>query len=527
MTGSDQQVADLARGPSDARAAPARLGAAAIVGWMIAALTVVRLITAALVGLDMDGTYSAIMGRTWSLSYFDHPPVHYWMIYLSTHLFGSEAPWVVRLPFILLFAGSSWLMFRVVAIAHSLRAGLWAAVALNLCGAFTLSYSWFVVPDGPLLFFLLLAAYPLSLLAFGEPERHPRLYWLGTGAAGGAAILSKYIGVFFFAGAFLFLLTTPRLRRQLLTPGPWLGLVAALLVFSPVLIWNAQHQWVSFVFQGVRALPLNGGWNHFTGSIVGQLGYLVPWFGLWMAFVLVKSALRGPADQPRWFFVCLATGPIVVFTTLNLLQQGSPHWTMPGWLFVLALLGIEVAEMTVAARAWMTRLAVLAGLCVALGFAGLVVQVRTGALTEMAGQYVEIGKLSRREPSTDLLDWTPVRTEMERRGLTKDVAFVAGIFTLPTTKIGYAFGPSYPLLCLCYKTDMHHFSFEQNEQAFAGKNGFVVVYASEEAAISHGMAENFERFEPPVRVTVNRGATPALQFSVFKGIGFKPFRHLD
>lgn len=498
---------------------------AAIVLWIIAGGTLVRLFVATLVGLDMDGTYSAVMARTPSLSYFDHAPIHYWLIWLSTHLFGSEAPWVVRLPFILLFAGSNWLMFKLGERVHGAAAGLWAVLALNLCGVFTFAFSWFVVPDGPLVFFLLLATLLFSRIVFdgslsvGEALPH----WIAAGAAGGAAMLSKYTGVFFFAGAGLFLLTDPRLRRQLLSVNPWLGSLVGFVVFSPVLIWNAQHHWISFLFQGERAtLDRTGGLYHVWASVLGQLGYLAPWFGIWMAYVLVKSAWRGPADRRRWFFVCLAIGPIIVFTLLNALQQGIPHWTMPGWLMVVPLLGIEVTEMSMRMRRRLAQLAIAGLAIVAVGFAALAVQVRTGVLSRAILAVVPIPKLARHDPFADLIDWTPIRTELERRGVLPSTDFVGGLFGIATTKVGYGFGPSYRLLCLCHPRELHHHRFVQDEQAMAGANGVIVVHADEEPIVASYIRDHFERTEPPLHITIERGGVPVLNFSAFRGFGFRP-----
>ena len=92
-----------------------------------------------------DRPGSASTNPTWSatratlaLGYFDHPPLHVWMAWAAVRLFGSEAPIVVRLPFILLFAGSTWLMYDLTARLFGERAGVWAA-ALDLAPMFTLA----------------------------------------------------------------------------------------------------------------------------------------------------------------------------------------------------------------------------------------------------------------------------------------------------------------------------------------------------------------------------------------------------
>ena len=60
-------------------------------------------------------------GRTLSLGYFDHPPPSWWLAETTAHLAGTEAPCVVRLPFIALFALTTWLMARLGAAMDGVR----------------------------------------------------------------------------------------------------------------------------------------------------------------------------------------------------------------------------------------------------------------------------------------------------------------------------------------------------------------------------------------------------------------------
>jgi hypothetical protein len=78
-------------------------------------------------------------------------------------------------------------------------------------------------------------------------------WWLAVGAAIGAALLSKYTALFFGAAILIWLLWVPELRRWLASPWPYLGGIVAFALFSPVLLWNADHQWMSFVKQFGRA----------------------------------------------------------------------------------------------------------------------------------------------------------------------------------------------------------------------------------------------------------------------------------
>src|SRR6204780_985336 len=103
---------------------------------LIAATTLIRLAFAATTGLGVDESYMVTAGRVLSLGYFDHPPASWWLSWAAAHLLGTEAPWAVRLPFILLFAISQILVWRITRLVADQRAGLWAVVALNLSPVF-------------------------------------------------------------------------------------------------------------------------------------------------------------------------------------------------------------------------------------------------------------------------------------------------------------------------------------------------------------------------------------------------------
>ena len=91
---------------------------------LILATLLARLLFAAALGLGIDESYMVAAGRKLQLSYFDHPPIAWWMAWAAAHLTGSESAVVVRLPFIALFAVTTFLMYRVTSASFSPAAGL-------------------------------------------------------------------------------------------------------------------------------------------------------------------------------------------------------------------------------------------------------------------------------------------------------------------------------------------------------------------------------------------------------------------
>jgi 4-amino-4-deoxy-L-arabinose transferase-like glycosyltransferase len=487
----------------------------------IVAAAAVRLFFAAGVGLEQDGAHSAEMARHFAWGYFDHPPLHYWLAGLGEQL--SYAPLAIRLPFILLGAGSTWLLFRLTSLAFGERAGLWAVLGFSVCFNFTVLTPVFVAPDGPLVFFLLLAALIVARIVLPErPPPRPNLLWAAAGLAAGAALLSKYSAVFFIGGVFLFLVTAAGQRKWLATPGPWLGLAVATIVFLPVISWNAQHEWASFAFQAARGMPsARGGIGYFFDNIGGQLGYLFPYFLPVLAIELVRAFGAGPSRTHTWLFACLAALPIVVFTSLNLFQRGLPHWSMPGWLFAFPLLGASTGQLgsrgIVAAR-W--TVGVSAAVIVAL--AGLVVvHVRTGILDEWAERWLPPRPNTGNGLLWSFVDWRDLRQALTERGyISGDDRFFASVEWPVYSRMDLAFGRDKPVLCVCgFPNELR---LPSDPAGFAGGTGLIVDLPVDFERNAGLIARAFDRREPLPPLQLIRDGMVELELRVERGFGFRP-----
>ena len=290
-----------------------------------------------------------------SLSYFDQPPLFFWIGAAGIKLFGVTN-FGLRFFSVLLFAGTTWLMFVITRKLFNACAGFWAATLLNLSALFTYAVACWYQPDAPLMFFWLLGTYFIvelmvsSAAANSEATRNSRrtwLLWLAVGVTLGFATLSKYHVLFLFAGVFLYIATNKKQRHWLRHPGPYVAVVIIILMALPILYWNYKNNWVSFVFQGSRAgagkqFELHPEW--FGRSILGQCVVLLPWIWfpivrqLYISFKLRKQLLAYS------FFFWMAILPIVFFTIVTLWSdlQYHFHWQAPGYLILFIPLGFAV-----------------------------------------------------------------------------------------------------------------------------------------------------------------------------------------
>jgi undecaprenyl-diphosphatase len=266
-------------------------------------ITAFRLFFAASLNLTPDETYYWFWSEHPALSYFDHPPMVSYLIKSSTWLFGNH-PGSVRLPALLMGVGSTLLVY---ALGHqvfkSKNAGLLSAAILNSLLIFSAGMV-IITPDTPQMFFWLLTLY----FACRAVHENKTAHWILTGASLGFGLLSKYTMVLFLPGFFLFLLLTPQVRHTLFSWKPWTALFLAFLIFTPVIVWNYQHEWISFLFQlhhgtDSRESP---GLRYLFEFLGGQAGIFSPlifagfFWALWKAFKIGRKKELYPFALLFW-----------------------------------------------------------------------------------------------------------------------------------------------------------------------------------------------------------------------------------
>lgn len=237
----------VAGDPASARPAPGLPPRALIVA--LVALTVVRLVVAAVAGLVDDEAYY----RLWSLDlrtgYLDHAPMVAWMIRAGRALVGDTSLGV-RLLGPLSTAVGTVLLWRAVALAEGRETATRAAVWFNamvLIGA----GSVLMTPDTPAVFFWGATLWALAELT---ASRDPR-WWLVVGATAGLGLFSKYSVLFLGVGLVAWLVSMRETRRWFAAWQLWAGGALALALFAPVVAWNAAHEWASFAKQFGRTVP--------------------------------------------------------------------------------------------------------------------------------------------------------------------------------------------------------------------------------------------------------------------------------
>ena len=474
--------------PRSAASGPRRLSAESATLWLIGLTAILRVAAAAGVGLGVGESYYFSSALHPSPGYFDQPPLANLLGTLMLRLTGQVSGLVLRAPFIALFTGTTWLMFLIGRKLFGAWAGFWAALLLNLAPVFSVSVGIFFQPEGPLMFFWLASLWCLvRLLVVEPPVAHPLRWWSAAGVLLGLAMLSKYSAVFLALGTLLFLLLHPARRRWLAHPGPYLAVAIALAVFSPVLVWNARHGWISFLWQGNRGVAFHGiHLDWLVHNLSGQAMELLPWIWLPLVVELFRAGRGEPSSaQARSLIACLAAPPIVLFTAVAAYSNvgNHYHWGTPGYLMLLLPLGATVDRGIRSGRA-LPRWLVAAGAVLSLAF---MVTVTTHAATGWAR--TGLGWISRwlaggNDFTIDVIDYTALEDRFRRLGLLdrrdllvfSDKWYVAG-------KVDYGLKGALPVLAL-NAFDPRAYAFFDSTARWLGKEAVMVTTTAELADVA-------------------------------------------
>src|SRR3954454_1388141 len=345
----------------------------------IVALVAVRLVAAAYTPITFDEAYYWMWSKALAGGYYDHPPMVAVVIRLGNMIAG-DTELGVRLVSILLALPMSWAVYQSATVLFGgKRVAATSAILLNITLMAAVG-TMIVTPDAPLL-----VASSFVLLSLAKVLETGRgAWWLAVGLATGAALLSKFTAMFFGPAILIWLVVVPKMRRWLISPWLYLGGLVALAMFAPVILWNAEHHWVSFIKQMGRA-RIEDFRPAFTAELIPtQIAFATPlvWIlgamGLYALFTprSGKMASRTLINSMFWTIA-------LYFTWHSLHARVEANWfapVYPAFAIAAAIAGHRTR--------WEARQRRVADFCLrwalpagVVMFALLIVQANTGALT--------------------------------------------------------------------------------------------------------------------------------------------------
>lgn len=295
---------------------------------------------------------------TWSRhldwSYYSKGPLIAWIIRGSCAVLGNTMLGV-RFPALLLGAGTSicvyWLTRKLfnsdrLALGSFLLCGI---VPMYIAGGTLMTI------DPPFFFCWALAT---CLAAKAVLDQH-RFVWVAVGVVVGIGFLAKYSMLLWLSSMLIFLCFDSGSRRWLKTIWPWLAIVIALLCATPVIIWNAQHDWVS-----LRHVATQTGTNQTGGLargnllefIASQIAIVNPALAAVMGGAMVYAMGHWSATDPHRrqmrYLLCIGLPFYLICLLDSLRTKVQGNWAAPAYFTLLILTAYFLSTRLTDIRRW-------------------------------------------------------------------------------------------------------------------------------------------------------------------------------
>lgn len=305
---------------------------------LLAFSAAIRAVLAASFALGNDEVYYWTYALYPSLSYFDHPPMVAWLIRFFTANLTLNQEFFVRLASIVAGTLNTLLIFSLGRKLKDELTGWYAALLYTASVYGFIITGTFILPDTPQTVFWLAAlrlmtdVLPDHLLTTGSRRK-----MLLTGILLGAGMLSKYSTAFLWLGMMIFILV--KNRRWLAAWQFYAANILILLLFAPVILWNADNSFISFSFHSQRIALSEHliNFNSFVTELGGEMLYSNPVNVILFILALI-AILRMPARRRNdgvrlllWSGLPL----ILVFWIVSLFRSTLPHWSGPGYMSLI------------------------------------------------------------------------------------------------------------------------------------------------------------------------------------------------
>ena len=384
-----------------------------------------RLVFAASVQMLPEETYYWSYAQHLDFGYLDHPPMVAWLIKAGTWIFGQRE-FGVRVGALGCGAITVLYVFKLTRNLFGAPAAL-ASVALTATLPFFFLSGLLLTPDAPLTACWAAALYYFERALIAADSRA----WWRVGLALGLGLFSKYSIALLGLAALVFMLWDAPSRRWFRRPEPYVAALIAATIFSPVVIWNAQHEWASFAFQTSRRLAEPP--QFALHKLLGSMLVLITPTGL--IAILVTRRLGSERRQARLLSLALLI-PLGIFAAFSLRHEVKLDWTGPSWLAALPALACSALGLATINPPWRNGLrAAWPATCVTLAliYAGLLHYLVLGLPGVGYSKHIETtpvgwSDLSNRmlavaDQERDIQGSDPLIVGMDRYAIASEIAF--------------------------------------------------------------------------------------------------------
>lgn len=456
-----------------------------------------------------DEAYYWLWGQHLDWSYFDHPPLHAWLLRLVDIVVGWWPISVRLLPWLSLagMLGLFWVWGRRLVAATQMQLWFWRTAAIYLSSPLFFGMT-LVAYNDHLLVVLSLAALTafLAYVDRVEADQARAERWLYAAAVAlGLAVLTKYNGVFVGFGMAATFMLRPKLRARLRTPHPWLAALLAVAMQAPVIYWNVRSGFASFRYH------LDDRW----GAAVSQLNLLHPVNFLllslvvWSPFLLVPlvrmvaARSEGPAEtQAKTLALATLCISTVCLLVVAIMRDAYFYWN------IVAFVGLMPLLTGFMENRWLRWAHIAFGLVAAVL---IVVNFTVVPLGSLLTGRIEGG-------SAINYGWTDVVDHVKAAEAAAPTDMVAATRYSTTSQLGFALG-----ITDAVKLSPEHSEYDywQAGLPLAGKSALILVDEPDRSPVLAWLRDHFASLTQIDAFAVTRYGRTIYRWRLFRGDDYR------
>lgn len=507
---------------------------------LIVLATTIRCLTASGIELGNDEVYYRMYAQHLQWNYFDHPPMVGWLIRISTFDLHFTHELFIRLGAIISAGITTWIIFLTGKKIKDAYTGFLAAILYTASVYGSIIAGIFILPDSPQMICWAAGIYFLTEVVKGNDiNQAKKRDLLLFGMVTGVGMLCKIHSAFLWIGLLWYII---RYNRAWLTqPALYLSGIISLVIFFPVIQWNINNHFVTYLFHSKRVDITDGGIDISSclTFLAGQVFYTNP-----IIFVLALLATRAAyknkliidASQKRLLLLCSL--PLIVLTSfISLCKQVLPHWTGPAFYALILLTACWLSEQQL--RLAPAKKNVPRSLLAACTLQLCIVITGVLLVNFMPGTLGRKDKWQWGEGdfTLDMYGWSTIKKEFKkivdtdtRSGAMKTNAAIISNKWFPAAHIDHyiAMPLQKELVAIGDTGDIHQYAWinQERRQLQAGDDAYYIVPSNNYVDVREKYAAHFMTILPPLVIEQQRSGKTCRYFYIWRMQGFIPKKNL-
>lgn len=500
--------------------------------FLIGISLIVRAFLAGMLELGNDEVYYWIYALYPDFSHFDHPPMVGYIIQLFSLDLLFDHEFFLRLGSLVFGAINTWIIYLIGKQIKNPITGLYAAFLYTSSVYGFIITGVFILPDTPQLFFWLLSfLFILKSLLADEFNFSTQKNLIGVGIFTGLAMISKYTSVFIWVGIIGYILLFD--RRWLKVKTFYFALLLSLIIFSPIIWWNIQHDFISFSFQSERVaiFALKVRPDYFLMEILGEILYNNP-----VNYILIVIAVIAVINKREILmikyvrFILLVSLPLIsTFIIFSLFRRTLPHWTAPAFTMLILLASARLSNLSETKTKKQTIPTSIKGALYLLSIVIIIglLQIKVGVINFSNATSSDPTQLGKKDISLQIYGWRQIGSEfadiVKKDKLGKNIGSNPVLMSyrwFPTANLDYyaAFPLGINAFAVGPIADIHKYYWinEKRGGFKLGMDAYYITTSYDYHHPKHGFAKYFKSIEAADTIQIKKGNKHVMNAFVFR-----------